>query len=162
MTLAEQALAKIQAGTGTPDPRAFGYSFDDGTAIARSIVDGKASGPWYVVAALATRRTLQVEVTAEDPGHAVSIDENGVATWVSNGRAIAGDTVKEYAIDQMPLFDGFATEQARQDQVEASIASYVERRAKAGYSSEELFEMRAAFGAGTVVVDALSGLKISL
>ena len=43
-----------------------------------------------------------------------------------------------------------------------AIAEYVAYREKHGYSEEELFEMRAAFGPGEKVVNVLTGQEIQL
>lgn len=45
---------------------------------------------------------------------------------------------------------------------ERSLADYRARMANHVYSEEELFEMRAAFGAGAEVVNVLTGRKIKL
>jgi hypothetical protein len=49
------------------------------------------------------------------------------------------------------------------DKAQAEFAKqYRETRAKQGYSQEQLFEMRSAFGAGATVVNAITGERITL
>jgi len=43
-----------------------------------------------------------------------------------------------------------------------AIQQYIESRRKYGYSDEELFEMRASFGADEEVVDIFTGQSIDL
>ena len=53
-----------------------------------------------------------------------------------------------------------ATIAAREAEVDRELAAY--RAAKRSPSAEELDEMRAAFGPGTTVVDAITGERIAL
>lgn len=89
------------------------------------------------------------------------IDENGVATWASNGNAIPEECVEK------AVYGGLAinvelTRKVRDEQTEKSLAEYRERMKNHVYSEEELYEMRAAFGEGAVVVDAITGRRIQL
>ena len=52
--------------------------------------------------------------------------------------------------------------EVRDAELAVSIRQYKEARAKQGYSQEQLFEMRAAFGAGATVVNVLTGETIKL
>ena len=56
--------------------------------------------------------------------------------------------------------DSAATQAAREAEVKADLESY--RAARRAPSAEEMAEMRAAFGEGATVVDALTGEKIQL
>ena len=89
------------------------------------------------------------------------IDENGVATWASNGRAIPEECVEKAVYGGVPV-NAEHTREFRDEQTEKSLAKYRERMKNHKYSDEELFEMRAAFGAGTTVVDVITGRKIQL
>lgn len=89
------------------------------------------------------------------------IDENGVATWVSNGNAIPEDCVEKAIYGGLPV-NARRTKALADFQAEKSLREYRERMKNHVYSDEELFEMRAAFGAGAVVVDAITGRKIQL
>lgn len=89
------------------------------------------------------------------------IDENGVATWASNGNAIPEECVEK------AVYGGLAinvelTRKVRDKQTEEFLTDYRERMKNHVYSEEELYEMRAAFGKGTVVVDAITGRRIQL
>ena len=80
------------------------------------------------------------------------------------------DDVNEKVEKVTPLFDTIgmvsdkvnvaATAAARDDEVTEEIKAY--RANKHTYSDEDVAEMRAAFGAGTTVVNVLSGEKICL
>ena len=89
------------------------------------------------------------------------IDENGIATWVSNGNAIPEDCVEKAIYGGLPI-NAELTREFRDRQTEQSIAEYRERMKNHVYSDEELFEMRATFGAGAVVVDVITGREIQL
>lgn len=89
------------------------------------------------------------------------IDKNGVATWVSNGRAIPQECVEKAIYGGLPI-NAELTKELEDRQTEQSLAEYRERMKNHVYSDEELFEMRAAFGAGAVVVDAITGRRIQL
>ena len=93
-----------------------------------------------------------------DPAHAVVRD--GVRYWlISDGTErvippfVYADAFVECPAEQQAAYD---VESSR------SIASYKAARAKHGYSDEERFEMRAAFGPGAEVVDCLTGQKVRL
>lgn len=89
------------------------------------------------------------------------LDENGVATWASNGRCIMDDMAE---VVEFTVYCGeFSRERTaieRDKQITKSIAEY--KANQKPYTEEELFEMRAAFGVGTQVVDVLSGRMITL
>lgn len=87
------------------------------------------------------------------------VEESGAIRWKSNGSYLMDDFCEklEYA---GYLFSREATRNARQIQVKKELEEY--RRNWTEPSAEEKEEMRAAFGAGTTVVDVLSGRKIQL
>lgn len=90
----------------------------------------------------------------------ITVDENGIARNCI-GRVLSDDfaEVFEYA-DCCPWFSRTATAEAYDIEISKSIEEY--KKNKQEPSFEELAEMRAAFGAGTTVVDALTGEKIIL
>ena len=92
----------------------------------------------------------------------ITVDENGVARNCI-GRIIMDDMaeVLEYA-DCCEWFSREATRVARSEDNAKTIEAYKQNRKNKEYSEEEIFEMRAAFGAGTKVVDILTGKKITL
>lgn len=89
------------------------------------------------------------------------VEESGAIKWKSNGNYIPDDfcEVLEYA--GYP-FSRKATADARAKQTAEHIAEYKRLNANRKYSDEEIFEMRAAFGPGAIVVDAITGKKIRL
>ena len=82
---------------------------------------------------------------------------NGVRYWRSNDRPVPVHVYKEAYIECPP-------EQIRayEEDTAKSLAEY--RKAMENYepSEEELFEMRAAFGPGTTVVNVITGKKTQL
>ena len=88
----------------------------------------------------------------------ITIDENGVARNCK-GRALQNDML-EKVLMVSDLVNAEATREACQDETMKAIEAYMANYT--GPSEEELFEMRAAFGTGTTVVDVLSGKKIKL
>ena len=88
----------------------------------------------------------------------ITIDENGVARNCK-GRALQNDML-EKVLMVSDLVNAEATREACQDETMKAIEAYMANYT--GPSEEELFEMRAAFGTGTTVVDVLTGKKIKL
>ena len=88
----------------------------------------------------------------------ITIDENGVARNC-RGRALQSDML-EKVLMVSDLVSAEATKAECEKESMEAIENY--RRNYTGPSEEELFEMRAAFGTGTTVVDVLTGKKIKL
>ena len=88
----------------------------------------------------------------------ITIDGDGVARNCI-GRALMEDMLEQLAMvtDKVNVE---ATQTARDAEVKKSLEAY--RAARREPSVEELAEMRATFGAGTTVVDALTGKEIKL
>ena len=89
------------------------------------------------------------------------IDECGVATWKNNGRALPKDCAYKGKYGGLPI-NLELTAELENRQTEESLRAYRERMKNHKYTDEELFEMRAAFGAGTTVVDVITGRRIQL
>jgi hypothetical protein len=87
---------------------------------------------------------------------------SGVLRWTPNQHVLFNDTIKELQIEHLPGFDREATEAARFEDVSTSVAAYRERMKNHKPSGEELFEMRAAFGRGTTVVNVITGRRTRL
>ena len=88
----------------------------------------------------------------------ITIDENGIARN-RIGRVLMSDMLEKltYITDAV---DTEATEAARQEEINRSLAAY---RANAKPASEEeKNEMRSAFGKGQTVVNILTGERITL
>lgn len=90
------------------------------------------------------------------------IDKNGVPRWPKVNRVIPADIIKEYFIDQLSYFNKENSDRARDRETRAAVAAY--KLAMAGHqpSDEELFEMRAAFGRGSKVVNIITGRQTQL
>lgn len=88
----------------------------------------------------------------------ITIDGDGIARNCI-GRVLMADLMEKLLM-VTDRADADATAAAREAEVEQELAEY--RAAKRTRSAEELAEMRAAFGPGTTVVDAITGEKIEL
>ena len=84
----------------------------------------------------------------------VLIDGNCAAYWKSNGNYLPEDCV-EKLLHTSFFFDADATNAARKKQYAEFRKEYCAR--KHDPSLEEVYEMRAAFGAGAKLVDIISG-----
>ena len=90
----------------------------------------------------------------------ITVDENGVARN-RIGRILMSDLLEKltYITDKV---DVEATKAAREAETNAFLESYRKANQNRRRSSEELNEMRAAFGTGTTVVDIITGERIRL
>ena len=88
----------------------------------------------------------------------ITIDENGIARNCIE-RTLHDDMLEKVAMvsDKVNVE---ATRAARDEETAKVIEAY--RASYTGPSEEEMFEMRAAFGTGTKVVDIFTGKKIKL
>jgi len=84
---------------------------------------------------------------------------NGVLYWKKSGNIAPNDTAEE-AIELGYKIDMKKHRKAREEYVDKSLEEYRENWQPP--SEEELFEMRAAFGTNTTIVDVISGRKIRL
>lgn len=89
----------------------------------------------------------------------ILVDENGAASWKSNGRALPSDCSEKLSWTTLD-FSIEATAAKRDEETTRSLESY--RRNYTGPTAEERMEMEAAFGKGTTVVDIISGERIRL
>lgn len=97
---------------------------------------------------------------AVDKIKSMNIDENGVATWKSNGNHIPNDMLEKLEYAGVTCINYEATRKASKEADEKFFAEY--RARKHSPSAEEIFEMQCAFGKGAVVVDAITGQRIQL
>lgn len=88
----------------------------------------------------------------------ITIDEFGVARNCV-GRALQNDMLEKLVMVTDKV-DANATRKACEEETMKAIEAY--RASYTGPSEEELFEMRAAYGKGTTVVDVITGKKIRL
>ena len=89
----------------------------------------------------------------------ILVDENGAASWKSNGRALPSDCAEKLSYTTLD-FSLEATAAKRDEETASFLESY--RRNYKGPTAEERIEMAAAFGKGTTVVDIISGAQIRL
>lgn len=86
-----------------------------------------------------------------------------VVRWLSSDRIPFVDKLAEFFVDGLidsTVLHNSAT--AHKIEQAASIQEYIESRKNVGYTDEEKFEMRAAFGAGETVVNIFTGEVITL
>ena len=84
-----------------------------------------------------------------------------VATWQSNSRCIMDDMAE--VVEHSKYADKFGREATRIErdiQNAEFLAEYREQMKDYKPSQEEMAEMRAAFGAGTTVVDVFTGREV--
>ena len=103
------------------------------------------------------RREVEA-VAAELEAGEITIDEAGVARNCI-GRVLMSDMVEKLTLVTNKV-NVAATEAARSAEASEAVKSYQATRKP--HSAEEIAEMRAAFGAGTTVVDVLTGEQINL
>ena len=101
----------------------------------------------------------EVERLVEQAKSNAVVEEDGAIFWKSNGSYIPDDYCEklEYAGFN---FSRCATAIKRDAQQQAFLAEYQKKYKEP--SAEELFEMRCAFGEGSVVVDVITGAEIRL
>ena len=114
-------------------------------------------GPWRQQSAVD-----QIKEMEEDYENGKFTIENGVAIWKCGNylpvNCLAAVLNGKYGY----LINVDEHERLLDAQQEESIREYKERMKNHVYTEEELFEMRAAFGAGTVITDVLTGQEIVL
>lgn len=98
------------------------------------------------------------KMSADVANGQVTIDDDGVARN-RIGRALMEDQMEILSFTDW-RFSKEATRKAREDEDAKFIASYKKNARTPSF--EEMSEMRNAFGAGTKVVDVLSGKTIQL
>ena len=89
------------------------------------------------------------------------IIEDGVGKWLRSDNIIPDECAFYAEYMGLPI-DREATAKARDEELQMLIEEYREYQDEHEPSDEELFEMRAAFGEGEVVVDVLTGRRIQL
>lgn len=103
--------------------------------------------------------TQEVENAVKEANEKAIVEADGAIKWKNNGNYLMDDFCEklEYAGYS---FSREATARARDLQYEKIFEEY--RRNYQEPTEEELFEMRAAFGEGTKVVDVITGREIQL
>mgnify|MGYP001058442851 CR=1 FL=1 len=107
------------------------------------------------------QRVFDEDKAREDWGRA-HIDDDGVVRWNSNNNVPFDDMLYDFmSIGVIGPKTAARSEEARHVDNERFFEEY-RRNQPAQPSEEELFEMRAAFGEGTEVVDVISGRRVRL
>lgn len=91
-----------------------------------------------------------------------SVDENGVVTWNSNGNVPPEDILEFWEYVGITGFNREASDAERERQTNEFLTAYRKQQENHKPSQEELYEMRAAFGEGTTVVNVITGKEIKL
>ena len=84
------------------------------------------------------------------------VDLDGVARWASNNTPLPDECALQAKLAGVPI-NIEATRKARDEHLEEFARNY-----RHEVTAEEMFEMKAAFGEGTTVVNVLTGEKIKL
>lgn len=109
------------------------------------------------------KQLITVEMVRYGQAHTSQVYYDGAAyRWATNGAVVPLDAADEYGVVALPGYDARAQKAARDRDTDRVVATYRANRARNGYSSEELAEMRAAFGPGATVVDVLTGKRVAL
>jgi hypothetical protein len=86
-----------------------------------------------------------------------------VVRWKTNDNIPPEECIDAfYKVGFITLQEYSNSNEQREIEVAKSIAEYKERMKNHVPDAEELYEMRAAFGAGTVVVNAITGKRTQL
>ena len=101
----------------------------------------------------------EVEKAMAKASTEATVDENGVIRWNSNGGCIPDDYCEKLEYGGFE-FSREATREARELEDAEFIRQY--KAFKCEPTEEQLAEMRATFGAGTKVVDIMSGREYQL
>ena len=89
-----------------------------------------------------------------------NVDTNGVVRWNSSNNVPPNDILTEFLVGGLVSQEEVLRSISKRKEEEiAFLEAYVARRQKYGYSDEEKFEMRAAFG-DEEVVDVFTGKKV--
>lgn len=89
------------------------------------------------------------------------VDVSGVVRWNSNDQVPFDDMLTSFLLaDYIDQDNVIASMNARKVEAAKAIEAYVAMRQKVGYSDEEKFEMRAAFG-DEEIVDIFTGERVS-
>ena len=101
----------------------------------------------------------EIELTKEEFNNGeITIDDNGIA------RNCIDNVLMDEKAYMVSLFNNKinlkATSDARSTEVRKFIHDYCESNKNRSYSNEELSEIRSAFGAGTTVVDVITGERM--
>lgn len=75
-------------------------------------------------------------------------------------RTLSVSLCREFGIDQLPMFAALAQERRYNAEMDAVISEYRRVQSSRPVTAEERFDLRAAFGPGEILVNALTGRKV--
>ena len=101
----------------------------------------------------------EVKEAVELANSIATVESDGAIRWNTNGNYVPDDFCEKLEYAGFP-FSREATRAAREAQDAAFLESY--RKNHRGFGARELDEARAAFGAGTTIVNILTGEKVTL
>ncbi len=107
-----------------------------------------------------TEALKEIERIQEDYFDGKITVKDGVA-YNCVGRVVMADMAEKMLYSGIE-FDIEKTAQAREEEVARELAEYRKAQAEHEYSEEEMFEMRAAFGAGATIVNVFTGKMVQV
>jgi len=99
------------------------------------------------------------EKAIEEFNENATVDEHGIVRWESNGRIPPTDCLEQWGNLTLD-FDYVGSVLAGKEETRAALAAY--RANPPELSDEARFEMRAAFGMGTTVIDIITGRRTTV
>lgn len=93
-------------------------------------------------------------------GEIIYEDDNAVK-WSTNGAYLPAECVEHMVFAGLPV-NVEATAAKRKAQTMREIEAYIKATESAAVDDEERYEMEAAFGKGTTVVNVLTGRRVTL
>ena len=114
-------------------------------------------GEYWKRSAEAELEDLKKDIEVGD----ITIDEFGVARN-RIGRVVMSDILEKLMYVAADRINEEATKTARKVEVTKSLEEYRKSMENHVYTEEELFEMRAAFGPGTIVTNIVTGQKVKI
>ena len=101
----------------------------------------------------------EVEKAVKEANENAIVEESGAIRWIASGNYLPDDFCEKHEYAGY-AFSREATRQAREVQSSEAIEAY--RRQARQITTEEIEEMRSAFGRGAVVVDIITGQRIAI
>lgn len=90
---------------------------------------------------------------------------NGAICWViseTDIRVLDLSICREIGLDQHPSFQKHVQQSEYRKYVDLTLGEYIAANKNREHTPEELYEMRAAFGPGTTVVNVITGKRTKL
>ncbi len=101
----------------------------------------------------------EVKKAVEQADREAMVEPDGAIRWIRSGNYIPDDYCEKLEFAGYN-FDRQATQEARDAQTTKVLENY--RRNHRGFTQEEIMEARAAFGAGTVLVNVITGEEVTV